>query len=136
MERVPVELEYIFKASPAILYKFLTAPSCLIRWFSDGVDIERNGVNIGGHSFPRYTFSWEGYVEEAVLLEEEEKQYLKFRWLDEENEEEFFQFDISLSEVTGETILEITDFAEAGEIDEQLDYWDKNMEKLKKACGG
>jgi len=39
MKRIPVDLEYIFKASPAILYKFLTTPACLVRWFCDGVDI-------------------------------------------------------------------------------------------------
>lgn len=124
MERVPVEMEYIFKASPTILYKFLTTPSCLIRWFSDSVDIEDE----------YFTFSWQGYDERAELLEDEPDEHLKFRWLDAE--EEYFQFDIYKSSVTGETILEITDFADEDEVEEQQAYWDKNMDKLKKACGG
>ena len=50
MKRIPVDLEYIFKASPAILYKFLTTPACLVRWFCDGVDINADV----------YTFTWDG----------------------------------------------------------------------------
>lgn len=126
MDRIAVEMEFIFKASPSILYKFLTTPSCLTRWFSDTVNINRD----------LYVFTWEGYQEEAVLLEDEEDTLLKFRWVETEYEDEFFQFEISRSSVTGETILTITDFADEDEIDEQRNYWDKNVEKLKQACGG
>ena len=60
MKRIPVDLEYIFKASPAILYKFLTTPACLVRWFCDGVDI--NG--------DVYTFSWDGSEENAEVVDD------------------------------------------------------------------
>lgn len=126
MERIIVEMEFIFKASPAILYKFLTAPSCLTRWFSDTVDIDKE----------LFTFAWEGYEEEAILLEDEEDSLLRFQWVDAEAEDEYFQFEIFRSDVTGETILEITDFAYADEVEEQETYWQKNVEKLRQACGG
>ncbi|MEL6669624.1 MAG: START-like domain-containing protein, partial [Bacteroidota bacterium] len=43
------------KASPAIVYKFLTTPACLMRWFCDEVDIE-------GDTF---TYVWAGEPEFA-----------------------------------------------------------------------
>ncbi|MFZ1786900.1 MAG: START-like domain-containing protein, partial [Saprospiraceae bacterium] len=39
MRREKIDLEFIFKASPAIVYQFLTQPACLVRWFCDAVDI-------------------------------------------------------------------------------------------------
>ncbi len=66
MKRIPVDLEYIFKASPAILYKFLTTPACLVRWFCDGVDIN-NDV---------YTFSWDGAEENAEVVDDIEEERL------------------------------------------------------------
>ncbi len=119
-------MEFIFKASPSILYTFLVTPSCLTRWFSDTVQIHKD----------LFTFAWDGYQEEALLLEDEEDFLLKFRWVDTEYEDEYFQFQIDQNSVTGETILIITDFADEGEEDEQRIYWEKNVEKLKQACGG
>jgi len=92
-----IELEYIFRASPTILYQFFTTPSCLIRWYCDEVDIEGK----------KYTFSWDGYPEDAELLEDEENERLRFRW-DDSKEESYFEVRMSKSPVTSETILEVT----------------------------
>ena len=59
MKRVQIELEFLFRASPTILYKFITTPSCLIRWFCDKVDIQDE----------TYTFSWSGAEETAERAE-------------------------------------------------------------------
>ena len=59
MERVKFSKEFIFRASPAILYQFLSTPDCLIRWFCDQVHI--NGR--------MYTFEWNGAEEEAELID-------------------------------------------------------------------
>ena len=39
MDRIKIDLEYIFKTSPAIIYNFVTTPACLVRWYCDEVDI-------------------------------------------------------------------------------------------------
>ena len=98
MTRIPIEMEFIFRASPTILYKFLTNPSCLIRWFCDGVDIEED----------RYTFSWDGAEEYAELVDDIEDERLRFVW-EEADEGEYLEFRMQKSPVTGETVLEITD---------------------------
>jgi len=120
-----IELEYIFRASPAILYQFFTAPSCLIRWYCDEVDINES----------KYSFVWDGYPEEAELLENVENERLRFRW-DESNEDTYFEIRMSKSPVTSETILEITDIIEPNEVDEQKLLWESQIKKLRQETGG
>lgn len=126
MERSKLELEFIFKASPTILYKFFTTPDCLIRWFCDEVDIQ-------GEVF---TFLWSGSAEIADLVEDVENENIKFKWQDSEDEDEFLQFNINRSPVTGETILMLTDFCDDDEVEDQTQYWSEQMDRLKKATGG
>lgn len=126
MERVQFSMEYLFRASPSILYKFLTTPACLVRWFCDEVDIQ-------GAIF---TFFWSGSDEMAEVIEDVEDERIRFRWLDAENESEYLEFDISKSPVTGETILVVTDFCDEDEIDDQKRLWDSQIQELKKETGG
>jgi uncharacterized protein YndB with AHSA1/START domain len=119
-------MEFLFKASPTILYQFLTTPSCLIRWFCDEVDI------IGD----QYEFSWKGSSEYAELIEDVEEERLRFRWEDAADENEYLEFQISTSPVTGETILIITDFCDSDEVEDQRQLWQNQMNILARETGG
>jgi uncharacterized protein YndB with AHSA1/START domain len=125
MERVKFNMEFMFRSSPAILYQFLTTPSCLIRWFSDGVDIQGD----------IYVFTWEGSTQEAQLLADVEEELIRFRWLDADDAKEFLEFKISTSPITDDTILEITDFSDEDELDDQKMLWDAQMERLRNEMG-
>lgn len=125
MERTKIDLEFIFRASPAILYKFFTDPANLVRWFCDEVDI----------SGTTYTFSWSGSDEIAELIEDEEDARLRFQW-EEEDEEEYFEYKMYKSPLTGETILEIQDFCDEDEVNDQMQFWESQIKKLKTATGG
>jgi uncharacterized protein YndB with AHSA1/START domain len=126
MQRVKLNLEFLFRASPAILYKFFTTPTCLIRWFCDEVDIQDD----------TFTFFWSGYDEVAELVESVENERLKFRWEDADDEDEFLEFRITTSPVTGETILEITDFCDEDEVEDQKQLWESQILQLQKETGG
>ena len=126
MERVKFSMEYIFKASQSILYTFLTTPACLVRWFCDEVDIQ-------GQVF---TFFWSGSEEVAEVIEDFEDERIRFRWLEAENEAEYLEFDISISPVTGETVLVVTDYCDEDELDDQKRLWDSQIQELKKETGG
>ena len=126
MNRVPVRMEFMSKASPAILYKFLTTPSCLVRWFCDSVDILET----------EYTFTWEGSEEVAHLIEDHEEELLKFKWEDADTDEEYLEFKMYKSPITAETVLEIVDFADEGEEQEIRDLWATQIEELKREAGG
>ena len=125
MKRVPVKMEFIFRASPTILYQFLTTPACIIRWFCDGVDINDDV----------YSFDWNGVIENAELVDDIEEELLRFKWEDAEDDE-FLEFAISKSPVTGETILEITDYADEDEVEDIQQLWDSQMTHLRKETGG
>jgi len=125
MERVKLDIEFLFKASPAILYKFLMTPSCLVRWFCDEVDIE-NDV---------FTFMWDGYEEKAELVDDIEEERIRLKFEDTENGE-YLEFRMSKSPVTNETILEITDFADKGEEQDQVQLWESQIKQLRLETGG
>jgi len=126
MGRKKIELEFLFRASPAILYTFLTTPACIVRWFCDEVDIQDDV----------YTFSWDGEEELADMVDDIEEERVRFKWHDADDEEEYLEFNMYKSKITNETILELTDFCEDYEVDEQKDYWELEMKKLKVEVGG
>lgn len=125
MKRVSFEMEFIFRASPAILYTFLTTPACLVRWFCDGVDINSDV----------YTFTWDGAEEDAEMIDDIQEERVRFRWEDADDGE-YLEFRMYKSGVTNETVLEITDFCDDDEVDSQKDLWNTQMTKLKTECGG
>ena len=118
-------MEFICRASPAIIYSFLTTPATLVRWFCDEVDIQDDV----------YTFSWQGSEEIAVLEDDIEEERVRFVWEDAEDDE-YLEFRMYKSDVTNETVLEITDYCDEGEEDEQQDYWASLVQILRKETGG
>ncbi len=125
MERVMIDMEFLFRASPTILYKFLTTPSCLVRWFCDSVDIQEE----------TFVFEWSGAEEVATMIDDIEEERLRFKWEDAEDNE-YLEFRMEISPVTNETILTITDFCDSDEVDDQKQLWSSQMEMLRRETGG
>ena len=119
-------MEFLFRQSPTILYKFLTTPDCLIRWFCDEADITED----------KFTYTWDGAEEIAYLIDDIEDERLRFKWEDAETDDEYLEFRLSKSPVTGETILDLTAYCDDDEVDEEKQLWETQMEKLKRATGG
>lgn len=112
-------LEYPVRCSPTILYEFLSTPAGLQEWFADKVD-ERDSV---------FSFTWNGSTDKAELLEMEEDKFIRFHWLNGPKNE-YFEFAIEKSEVTGQTILVIKDFSEKKDIPDQKRLWDFQVNDL------
>ena len=128
MGKVKFTCEFEVRSSPGILYSFLTSSSSLAQWFSDTCDVDKEGNQM------IYTFGWEGETEQAELLVDIEESYVKYRWLDSEPNE-FFDFTITKSEISNDTILTITDFAEKGEIEDQILVWENFVKELSAVIG-
>jgi uncharacterized protein YndB with AHSA1/START domain len=124
MKRVSFKMEFLFRASPSILYQFFTTPNCLIRWFCDEVDITGEV----------YTFTWEGADEIAELAEDKENERIRFKWEDADSDDEYLEFKFEKSPVTNETILILTDFCDDDEIDDQRQLWESNNLNKKPAA--
>lgn len=125
MARKAFTVEYIIRSSPAILYNFLVQPSGLAQWFSDTCDIVDEV----------YSFGWNGTEAKASLLETVEDEYVAYHWEDSE-EDEFFEFSIQKSEVSNDTVLVITDFADDSEVDDQILLWNSQVKMLIQQIGG
>lgn len=119
-------MEFIFRASPTIIYNFVTTPACLVRWYCNEVDITGDV----------YTFYWQGSSETAILVDDIEDERVRFVWEDADDENEFLEFRMYKSDITNETILEITDFCDKGEVQEVKDLWNTLTVELRKECGG
>lgn len=126
MSRVKIEVEFLLKASPTIVYSFLTTPACLVRWFCDDVDIE-GGV---------YSFDWQGFIQTASLVTDIEDEHLRFEWQDYDYDDEFLEYKITTSPVTNETILTITDFCDDDEVQSQKALWEAQIKTMKAEMGG
>lgn len=127
MDRVKYTMEFLFRASPNILYNFITTPACLVRWFCDEVDITPGG---------KYTFFWSGSDEVAEVIEDEPGEFIRFQWEDADDDDEYLEFKMDKSPVTGETILLITDFADEDDLDDQKQLWETQIQKLRTETGG
>ena len=125
MERVKIEIDFLMRASPSLLYRYFTTPGDIMRWFCDGVDVLK-GV---------YTFEWSGAGEEARLSENIENEHVRFDWLDPDRAGEYLEFKSSKSGGTNETVLEIVDFCDDDEVDETKELWEAQIGALRKATG-
>lgn len=96
----------------------------MVRWFCDRVD------NIGD----KYQFDWEGDHEEATLAIDIEEELVKYVW--DDRDDEYLQFRIYKTDITNETILEVTDYCDDDEVKEQRELWDVYIKKFKTFCGG
>src|SRR5210317_972130 len=108
-------LEYVFHASPQLLYQYLSTPSGLSEWFADN-------VNSRGELF---TFIWDDSEEEAKLLSKKTGERIKFRWVadEEDGHDYFFEMRIQVDEITKDVSLMVSDYSEDDEIDESKMLW-------------
>jgi uncharacterized protein YndB with AHSA1/START domain len=125
VERVKLELEFVIKSSPTILYQYISTPSGLVEWFCDDVNIKGS---------KRYIFMWDGEEQEAELVKKVNGKYVKFRFKDNDPEE-YFEFEITKDELTGDIGLLITDWVDADEVADMRMLWESQVEDLKHALG-
>lgn len=117
-------VEIPMRCSPAILYEFLSTTNGLQEWFAEKVN----------HEGETFYFTWSGSTDEAERVEFVENDSVKYRW-DYYDEDEYFEFKITQSPVTNETILVITDFADEADIKDQQRLWESQVNDLKHRIG-
>ncbi len=126
MEKVKYELEIPIHASPNMLYQYISSPSNLQEWFADK-------VNSRGKIF---TFEWDGSEEQAELLAKKSEERIKFKWLESEDDDSYFEIRIQVDALTKDVSLIITDFAEdEDEVDEAKQLWENQIDELKHTIG-
>jgi len=124
-DRVKIEIEYMLRTSPKILYNMISSPSGLSEWFADDVNIRGNEL----------TFFWDGSEEKAKILNKVKDQFIRFQWDYDEGEEAFFEFRIKIDALTREVAIIVTDFVEEDEEDSARSLWESQLEDLRRVLG-
>ena len=120
------ELEYTLNCSPKVLFSRLSTPEGLSEWFADNVIVEGD----------IFTFLWEKSESKARLAAYKENKFVRFEWIDMENDESnYFEFRLSVEELSGSVALIITDFADPEEKEDAVYLWDSQITDLKRALG-
>jgi len=119
------ELEYIISSSPKVLFERLSTADGLSEWFADNVN-QRGNI---------FSFFWDESEQQAEFLSKKNEKYIRFRWLDDEDEEVYFEFKIEIDELTKDLALIITDFADEDEQEDAIELWDKQIDELQHALG-
>ena len=123
-DRIKFEMEFPIKVSQKLLFQYISTPSGLSEWFADN-------VNSRGKIF---SFFWDGVEEQAELVSSKNNQFVKFKWL-EEDDKYYFEIKIVVDELTKDVSLIVTDFSEEDEVEESKMLWESQIADLKQVLG-
>jgi len=126
-QKVRIELEIPIHSSPMLLYQYISTPSGLAEWFADN-------VNSRGEIF---NFFWDDESQKAKLVSKKTGERVKFKWLDENDKETdyFFELKILEDEITKDVSILVVDFSEENEIEETKQLWTNQINDLKHTIG-
>tara|TARA_B100000767_G_scaffold60613_1_gene56443 strand:- start:871 stop:1257 length:387 start_codon:yes stop_codon:yes gene_type:complete len=127
MDKEKFQVERPINSSKGVLFNMFSTPSGLAEWFCDDVNIKKDV----------HVFIWDGSEESARLVTKKRDEYIKFRWLEDEEDSlaTFFEFRIKIDALTGDTAIVITDFAEEDEVDDAKVLWSAQIDRLKQVLG-
>ena len=126
MNKIKFELELPIHASPSMLYQYISTPSALQEWFAEK-------VNSRGKIF---SFIWDGIEEQAELVLKKSDERVRFKWLESEDEDSYFEIKIQVHSLTNDVSLVVTDFVnDEDEIEEAKQLWENQIEELKHVIG-
>jgi uncharacterized protein YndB with AHSA1/START domain len=125
--KVKYELEFPLNSSPQLLYQYISTPSGLSEWFADN-------VNSRGEIF---TFIWDDTQEKARVSSRKTGEKVKFRWVDEDNNDSEYYFELRIleDEITKDVSLMVVDYAHEDELDEARRLWENQIADLKHVIG-
>lgn len=125
MQKNKYVLEFDMKGTPvSLLWMYVATPNGLNQWFAD--EVTQDGK--------LFTFYWGDYPSEALQVSLRSGERIKFRWL-EEDDKSYFEFKITISELTGHAQLIVTDFSEPEEEEGSKALWIKQVRTLKRKLG-
>lgn len=127
MKKEKIHLEYPLNAtSKNILWSAISTPTGLADWFADRIASNDKIVD----------FYWgKNEQRSAEIIAIRAFSFIRFRWLDDSNERDYFEIKMNYNELTNDYVLEITDFAESDEIEDLKELWDSQVIKLRRTCG-
>ncbi len=125
MGKVKVIMEFDMKSAPAsLLWTYISTANGLERWFADKVEFNNKDC----------VFQWNKVPQTAHIVSHRAGTYMRYRWTDDDHHC-YFEMFITVSELTGNTLLTVTDFADADEEDDIRDLWTSQIDTLRRVIG-
>lgn len=128
MSKEKFHIEFLMgNVSQSSLWRMISYPDGLSEWFADEVSVDEND-NL-------YIFTWSKERQSAKVLFSKPMSAIRFHWLDDEEENTYVEFALHKLELTGDTTLEITDFAEPDEKGDAIVLWETQVDEMKRRLG-
>ncbi|MCX2744339.1 START-like domain-containing protein [Mangrovivirga sp. M17] len=119
--------DFEINASPKMLYPYLNTAGGLAQWFADDVSLDGD---------KNFLFSWDGEENKAKLTGQRSNIYVKYEFLDEDEEPSYIEFKLEVNELTQATFLVITDHSSNFDNEELFEMWEQMVGALKEIVGG
>ncbi|WP_018620868.1 START-like domain-containing protein [Spirosoma luteum] len=129
MEKFKFITEYELRASPKMLFPYISTASGLSQWFASKVNTMPE---------QRLDFQWdnESHIAKQVSMRQNKGVRFEFLETDEDgSDNNYVDFRVDQSELTQSTFLRITDYSNTTDEEELQDLWDGMMDKLKEIVG-
>ena len=83
-----------------------------------------------------FSFIWEGVEEKAKLITKKSDERIRWKWLESEDDDSFFEIRIEVDPLTKDVSLIVTDFADdEDEVEESKQLWENQIDELKHTIG-
>ncbi len=123
--------EFEVRASQKMLFPYISTASGLAQWFADDVNINEDKV---------YSFEWDGEEHKATKASQRTNHHVKFEFVPETEEDEddpaYIELKLNVNELTQSVFLQITDYSDLDDAEEQQDLWENIVYSLKELIGG
>ncbi|PRY47277.1 uncharacterized protein YndB with AHSA1/START domain [Spirosoma oryzae] len=130
MEKHKFVTEYELRASPKMLFPYISTASGLSQWFATKVNTMPE---------QRFDFQWDNESHIARQVSMRQNKGVRFEFLDtaadESEDNNYIDFRVDQSELTQSTYLRITDYSGTNDDEELVDLWDGLIDKLKEIVG-
>lgn len=121
-------IEFVMgSATQASLWRMISQIDGLSEWFADEVTMNED-ENI-------YTFFWGKSDNQAEIISSKPQLSIRYRWLDEDEDDVYFEFQLHKLELSSEIALQVTDFAEPDEKGDAIALWETQIDKMKRRLG-
>ena len=128
MAKEKFHIEFLMgNATQGSLWRMISQIDGLSEWFADEVTMD------GSETV--YKFIWGKSDNEALIVNKKNESCIRFRWLDEEDDEIYFEFLLRKLDLSGDMTLEITDFAEPDEKGDAIALWEFQVDEMKRRLG-
>ena len=128
MSKYKFTAEYELRASPKMLFPYVSTASGLSQWFASKVNTMPN---------QQFDFIWDGESHPARLATLRQNKSVKFDFLPANGERDhgYIEFRLDVSDLTQSTFLKITDYSSNTDEADLKALWNGLMDNLREIVG-